>query len=565
MVNAPRARAARRATPGRRPWRVRRHSRPRPRAKRGSPAVELGALVEAVEHHCGARRHAAVGPGRAQGVDAQAHRVDRAQAGVGHEHQRVGPECGAQRHAVAVVRLGGAYAPGRLDEAGVGAARPGQPGHQCADREPGTSEDVRRHGRGERDRVGALRGTHGDGRFARGVRQDLRVGRSRPGLERLRRLAGGHGVPGGAPCGEQAGRHPRLSHLGARAEHEHQRARARPAHRRVVLRGGGESPKDRRTSASASTRPATSSSVCDALSVTRRRAVPGATVGGRMAGTQMPRSAQGRRRRHGSLVAAQDDGHDGARMPGSHARHVPGQPVAKDPTLGGTDHGERRQGSRCIGRRECRGEDVGAGPVDEQVHPRRRAGDETTEGPERLGQGAHPQGVGPRQWGPGVGPEHGVGLVEHEERAVAPAAGGEVVDGGDVAVHREHAGRSRRWPRRPGRGAARRGGPRRGGGRRPHRRAPGGRRRRSTRGSARRRPRAPRRRRRRRGHRGWRRSPSGTPRHVPPRATPPARPRVASWTGRLPVTRRDAPAPAPQRSRASWAAATTAGWVDSPR
>ncbi len=38
-----------------------------------------------------------------------------------------------------------------------------------------------------------------------------------------------------------------------------------------------------------------------------------------------------------------------------------------------------------------------------------------------------------------------------------------------------------------------------------------------------------------------------------------------AWQGRLPVTRRLAPAPVPQRSRASWAAATTAGWTERPR
>jgi hypothetical protein len=39
----------------------------------------------------------------------------------------------------------------------------------------------------------------------------------------------------------------------------------------------------------------------------------------------------------------------------------------------------------------------------------------------------------------------------------------------------------------------------------------------------------------------------------------------SSWQGRLPVTSRLAPEPEPQRSRASWAAATTAGCVERPR
>ena len=42
-------------------------------------------------------------------------------------------------------------------------------------------------------------------------------------------------------------------------------------------------------------------------------------------------------------------------------------------------------------------------------------------------------------------------------------------------------------------------------------------------------------------------------------------PSNSRWTGREPVTRRDAPAPAPHRSRARWAACTTSGWDDRPR
>ena len=39
----------------------------------------------------------------------------------------------------------------------------------------------------------------------------------------------------------------------------------------------------------------------------------------------------------------------------------------------------------------------------------------------------------------------------------------------------------------------------------------------------------------------------------------------ATCTGRVPVTRREAPEPEPQRSNASWAAATTTGCEASPR
>ena len=40
-----------------------------------------------------------------------------------------------------------------------------------------------------------------------------------------------------------------------------------------------------------------------------------------------------------------------------------------------------------------------------------------------------------------LGAEHRVRLVEHEQRAVVRAHLGELVDRGDVAVHREHASR----------------------------------------------------------------------------------------------------------------------------
>ncbi len=39
----------------------------------------------------------------------------------------------------------------------------------------------------------------------------------------------------------------------------------------------------------------------------------------------------------------------------------------------------------------------------------------------------------------------------------------------------------------------------------------------------------------------------------------------SAWTGRLPTIKRDAVEPVPHLSMASWAAAITAGWPDSPR
>ena len=83
------------------------------------------------------------------------------------------------------------------------------------------------------------------------------------------------------------------------------------------------------------------------------------------------------------------------------------------------------------------GEDERPGRVDEQVDDVAVGRDEAAERAERLRQRADPHDVdvGARRT---VGPEHGVGLVEHEQRAVAPAHLGQRVDRRLVAVHREH-------------------------------------------------------------------------------------------------------------------------------
>ena len=66
---------------------------------------------------------------------------------------------------------------------------------------------------------------------------------------------------------------------------------------------------------------------------------------------------------------------------------------------------------------------------------RGRAGDEPAERAERLRQGADAERVDAGEVG--IGAEDGVGLVEHEERAVSRAHVGQLVDRRDVAVHRE--------------------------------------------------------------------------------------------------------------------------------
>ena len=165
-----------------------------------------------------------------------------------------------------------------------------------------------------------------------------------------------------------------------------------------------------------------------------------------------------------------------------------------------------------------------------------------------------------------VGTEHGVSLVEHQQRAVVRAHRRELVDRRDVAVHGEHGlahhDGARRWSRR---GGSRRRGRRRSGGRPRAARRRVGDRRSPTRGSARRSTPARRVLRARRARRGWRRSRWRTTPPTPRPSTRRAHVSSSACTGRAPTMSRAEPAPVPQRSMASCAAATTAGWWVSPR
>ncbi len=117
----------------------------------------------------------------------------------------------------------------------------------------------------------------------------------------------------------------------------------------------------------------TSSSLCAADSVTRSRLVPTGTVGGRMAGTHRPSCEQRRRRVERRLLAAEDDRDDRARMSGrceSGLRHPVdqrGEAARQGGAFGGAQDTERRERRRGVGRRRRGGEDVRAGPVDDEV------------------------------------------------------------------------------------------------------------------------------------------------------------------------------------------------------
>src|SRR5690606_17562184 len=119
--------------------------------------------------------------------------------------------------------------------------------------------------------------------------------------EGLHWLASGNAKALFAPALQQSAADPGLADLGAGAQHADQAARAWVGYEihRSGGRGGGTAGLMLQalmascsavSSASASRSCITMSGVWAADSATRRREVPGATVGGRMAGTYRPRS-----------------------------------------------------------------------------------------------------------------------------------------------------------------------------------------------------------------------------------------------------------------------------------
>ena len=71
-------------------------------------------------------------------------------------------------------------------------------------------------------------------------------------------------------------------------------------------------------------------------SATRSRDVPGATVGGRIAGTSRPWSSSAARRRERRPLVADDDGDDRRRVPGRTRVDVRAQPRSQRVALGAT-------------------------------------------------------------------------------------------------------------------------------------------------------------------------------------------------------------------------------------
>ena len=138
-------------------------------------------------------------------------------------------------------------------------------------------------------------------------------------------------------------------------------------------------------------------------------------------------------------------------MAGRDAVHVAPQPRPQRVALGRAHDAQGREGWR-----PCRPASEAVVKMKGRARLTSRstnggAGHEAAERAERLGQRADPDRLDAVERG--IGAEHGVGLVEHEQGAVPGADGDQVVDGRHVAVHREHGvvttiARSAR-PRRP--------------------------------------------------------------------------------------------------------------------
>ena len=145
------------------------------------------------------------------------------------------------------------------------------------------------HGRSPREREGAAGRADRVGFLTGGGGEQLTVG-GVAGIARLHRLAGRDVHPADPELTRHCRGPPGLAHLGRGAGDEHERARPRRVH--------GNS------SASAVASASTWSTVWSAESATRRRDVPGGTVGGRMAVTRKPRAASASAASSAALLAA---------------------------------------------------------------------------------------------------------------------------------------------------------------------------------------------------------------------------------------------------------------------
>ena len=214
---------------------------------------------------------------RRERFHAQPGRVDRTELGPGDDDHEIGLERRDQINGVAVGRDRRARPTGAFDDADAHAVGPAKLLDERGDRERWAPEGLGGHRRGHRHLVVAVPEADGVGVFSRCRGKDVRVARVLVGLERLHRLSCGDSDPATAQQPERDRREPRLADAGAGT-------------------GDDDEPSGSRTHVGATRSSARAnasiwSSVCAADSATRRREVPGGTVGGRMAGTSMPSSS----------------------------------------------------------------------------------------------------------------------------------------------------------------------------------------------------------------------------------------------------------------------------------
>ena len=342
--------------------------------------MQVVGRIEPVEHHrdrpVRQRRHR------------QAHRVDRAEAGVGDEHDQVG------RTAVDEVACR------RRARSASGRRRPSRPGRRR--RRPATRSSATRSsrvngrrprtsaaiGRRHRHRVPAVR--RADGLWAarrwRAPAASASVSlRSSPGSKDCAGLRADHGQARGAQRSRQPARHPRLADLGAGAGDDDQRSG------RLARTSGMPS------ASSASTSRSTCSAVWAADSATRRRDVPGGHRRRADGRHEQALVAAARRRRPAprssspSTTGTIGDGCPGrSRSTCARRRATSASPSADRTTRSAASAAAASAGVDAVVKMN------GRARLTQQVDDRAGPGDEAAERAQRLRQRADPQHGTPR-------------------------------------------------------------------------------------------------------------------------------------------------------------------------
>ena len=195
-----------------------------------------------------------------------------------------------------------------------------------------------------------------------------------------------------AEKGEELRGHPRLAHLGPRADDHHQPARARTVTARSSMcgesEGAGNGAAVEREGRERDQRSEQASHVLVGVGgrqVTRSRLVPTGTVGGRMAGTHRPppSSCGGRVERRLSeprTIGMIGLGWPGGARPASASRSIREASRASRASPSAERRTQRGEGGGGVGRCRRGREDVGPRPVDEEIDDVAGRGHEAAQG-----------------------------------------------------------------------------------------------------------------------------------------------------------------------------------------